>query len=280
MWGRQHLESPKNKATNIRVLACELAEAMEVLSEKARRFFYRVMLIGHRCPKCKGSLVMASEGMCRCVSCGKEFDPTVGFQRCPQCGGVPVLRVRRYQCRDCGGDVISKFLFDGLVFDPDYFRQRMAESRQRRKEQRERVRQMLAERRSAELPLDYADLGSVPDLVDALNALTAGMDETIAIGAAEEFNLKAYESHVRAHIQGFPVSLTDIPPLSEHPKKDLIWRFIAVIFLAHAGVIDVWQDGRDVMVKKHEANREGQDVPGESENTDGFERPTGRAEAG
>ena len=149
---------------NIRVLAFEMTEAVEAFRGKARRFFYSVMLIGHRCPKCHGSLTMVSEGKCRCVSCGKEFDPTVTFQRCSQCGGVPVLRVRRYQCRDCGSDIISKFLFDGLVLDPDYFRQRMAESRKRRKEQRERVRQMLSESRSGDLPLDQADLGSVTRL--------------------------------------------------------------------------------------------------------------------
>ena len=191
-----------------------------------------------------------------------------------------MLRVRRYQCRDCGGDIISKFLFDELVFDPDYFHQRMAESRKRKQERRERVRQMLAESRSAELPLDYANLSSVPGLVDALNALAASVDESLAVEARDVFDLKAYESHVRAHIQDYPVSLADIPPLGENPKKDLIWRFIAVIFLAHAGVVDAWQDGQEIMVKKHEANREGQDVPGESENTDGFERPVGRAEAG
>ena len=277
---QQHPWSPKHRAMNIRLLAFEMAEAVEAFLQKARRFFYCVMLIGHRCPKCNGSLAMVSEGKCRCVSCGKEFDPTVTFQRCSQCGGAPVLRVRRYQCRDCGSDIISKFLFDGLVFDPDYFRQRMAESRKRKQQQREQVRQMLAESRSSDLPMGHADLGSVPGLVDALNALTAGMDEAIAVEAREEFNLKAYEGHVRAHIQGYPVSLTEIPRLSENPKKDVIWRFIAVIFLAHTGVVDVWQEGREIMVKKHEVNREGQDVPGESENADGFERPMGRAEAG
>jgi len=145
----QHPSNPKHRAMNIRQLAYEMAEAVEAFLQKARRFFYSVMLIGHRCPKCSGSLVMVSEGKCRCVSCGKEFDPTVAFQRCSECGGVPVLRVRRYQCRDCGSDIISKFLFDGHVFDPGYFRQRMAESRQRKQKQRERVRQMLAESRSA-----------------------------------------------------------------------------------------------------------------------------------
>ena len=275
-----HPSNLKSQAMNIRQLAFEMAEAVEAFLQKARRFFYSVMLIGHRCPKCNGSLAMVSEGRCRCVSCGKEFDPTVTFQRCSQCGGVPVLRIRRYQCRDCGGDITSKFLFDGLVFDPVYFRQRMAESRKRRKEQRERVRHMLAESRSPALPLGHADLGSVPGLIDALNALTVGVDEAIAVEAREEFDLKAYEGHIQAHIHDYPVSLTDIPPLSENPKKDLIWRFIAVIFLAHAGSVDVWQAGQEVMVKKHEANREGQDISGESENADGFERSMGRAEAG
>ncbi len=142
---------------NIRVLALEIAEAVEAFMEKARRFFYSVMLFAYRCLKCNGSLTMASEGKCRCVSCGKEFDPTVAFQRCSECGGVPELRVRRYQCRNCGRDIQSRFLFHGLVFDADYFRQKMVESRQRRSEQRERVRQMLVESRSADLPLAAAE---------------------------------------------------------------------------------------------------------------------------
>jgi len=265
---------------NIRVLVFEMAEAVEAFMQKARRFFYGVMLIAYRCLGCNGSLAMVSEGKCRCDSCGKEFDPTVAFQRCSECGGVPVLRLRRYQCRDCGGDIVSKFLFDGLVFDPEYFRQRMAESRKRKQEQRERVQQMLSKSRSGDLPLDHADLGSVPGLIDALNALTAGIDESIGVETRDEFDLKAYESHIQAHIHDCPVSLTEIPPLGENVRKDLIWRFIAIIFLAHASVVDVWQDGQEIMVKKHEANRERQDVPGESENTDCFERPMGRVEAG
>jgi len=55
---------------NIRVLVFEMAEAVEAFLQKARRFFYGVMLIGHRCPKCNSSLAMVSEGKCRCASCG------------------------------------------------------------------------------------------------------------------------------------------------------------------------------------------------------------------
>lgn len=260
---------------NIRLLASELAEAVEAFMEKARRFFYNVMLIGHRCPKCHGSLAMISEGKCRCVSCGKEFDPTVTFQRCSACDGVPVLRLRRYQCRNCGGDIVSKFLFDGLVFDPKYFRQQMAESRKRKQEQREQVKQMLSESRSGDLPLDHADLGSVPGLIDALNALTAGIDESLPIEARDEFDLKTYESHIQAHIQDFPVGLTEVPPLSEDARRDLIWRFIAVIFLAHVGVVNIWQEGQEIMVIKYETDGERCNVSGGSATVDRVEGSVG-----
>jgi len=45
------------------------------------------------------------------------------------------------------------------------------------------------------------------------------------------------------------------------------------------GIADIWQEGREIMVMKHEANREGQDVLGELEETDGIQRPMGRVEA-
>jgi hypothetical protein len=264
---------------NIRVLALEMAESVEAFLRKARRFFYSVMLFGHRCPNCSGSLAMASEGKCRCESCGKDIDPTIVFQRCQACGGVPVLRVRRYQCKNCGGDIESKFLFDGLVFDAEYFRQRMAESRHRQREQRERVRQILAESRSGAMPLESADLDSVPGLIDALNALTAGLVEGNVIEVLEGFDLRRYENHIQTHIGNVSVSLADIPPLNENPRRDLIWRFIAVVFLAHAGIINVLQDGQEIMVKKHEANRKGQGVFGKSEESDGIEGSVGGIEA-
>jgi hypothetical protein len=239
---------------NIITLAFDMAKAMEVFMNKAKKYFYSVMLFSHRCPECNGLLVMYTEGKCRCVSCGRELDPTVAFQRCSECGGIPILRVRRYQCKNCGSDIKSKFLFEGLAFDADYFRQKMSESRQRRIEQRERVRQMLAESRSADLPLGAADLDSMPSLLDALNSLTAGLDVAFAATSRDQFDLKRYETHIRAHIQDFSMSLRDIPPLSENLRKDLIWRFIAVIFLAHAGIVDVRQEGRNVMVIKLEIN--------------------------
>jgi hypothetical protein len=264
---------------NIIAMAFDMAKAVEIFVEKAKRFFHSVMLLGYRCPECHGSLVMVAEGKCRCTACGLEFDPTVEFERCLNCGGIPVLRVRRYQCKKCHSDIKSRFIFDGLIFNADYFRQKVAESRERKKEQRERVRQMLAECRSSDLPLEGIQLETVPGLVEVLNSLTQGIDEAIKIELRDTFDLERYEQHVRNHLRDFPLSLSQIPPLIENARKDLIWRFIAAIFLAHAGAADIWQEGHDVMVMKHEANRKGQDILGESEDPDGIQRPVGGIEA-
>jgi len=256
-----------------------MATAVQNFFGKAKRYYYMVMLLACRCPKCNSALTMEAEGMCKCNSCELEFDPTVEFQRCSKCGGKPVLRVRRYYCGSCNSEVRSKFLFDTLPFEREYFKAKMAESRQRKKEQTERVRKMLAESRSADLPLQIGDLNDMPGLVEALNGLTAGLDTGFTVQTHDEFDLGRYERHIQAHIEDFPVNLLDIPPLSENGRKDVIWRFIAVIFLAHTGIIDIRQDGRDIMVIKHETDTEGQGVFGELEEADRVERPLGRIEA-
>ena len=207
---------------NIIKLAFDMAAAVQNFFGKARRFYYMVMLLGHRCPKCNNSLSMIAESICRCNLCKFEFDPTVEFQRCLQCSGVPVLRVRRYYCKDCSSEVRSRFLFDTLPFEREYFKGKMAESRQRKKEQMERVRKMLAESRSADLPLQIADLSDMPGLMEALNSLTAGMDTGSAIQTGDEFDLRRYERHIQAYIQDFPVNLMDIPPQNENSRKDVI----------------------------------------------------------
>ena len=257
-----------------------LVGAVAALAGRARHFYYAVMLAGHACPACGGNVSMVAEGRSGCRSCGHELDPTLAFQRCSACGGEPELRIRRYRCRRCGADVASRFLFDGLVFDAEYFRQKMAEHRQKKKEQTERVRRMLAESRSPALDMSgAADLTAVPGLLEALNGLTSDLGAGIVIQRGKDFDLERYESHLQAHICEFPVSLEEIPSLGKDGRKDRIWRFVAAIFLAHASQIDIWQEGETIMVMKHEAHGEGQDLPGGLEAVDGFQGSPGRVEA-
>ena len=260
-------------------LAFRLVGRVKAFTERARRFYYAVMLAGHECLRCGGKLEMTAEGQCRCTGCGHELDPTVAFQRCSECGGRLEPRVRRYRCSRCGKDAASRFLFDGLGFDAEYFREKMVESRQRKREQRERVRQMLAESRSRDLAVPAADLTGIPGLVEALNGLVANTIPAEQWQPAQGFDLRRYQSHIEAHIQDFPMSLGKLPALAEDPRKDLIWRFIAVIFMAHAGLLNVWQEGSTIWVMKHETHGEGQDILGDAEAVDGVEGLVGRAEA-
>ncbi len=246
-------------------LAFSLSERVGRWADRVRDFFYAVVLCGHACPDCAGPVVMVREGLSRCERCGKDFDPTVLFQRCAACGGQPVLSIRRYHCRHCGADVPSRFLFDGLVWDRDYYGRKMTESRQRRQELRERVREMLAASRSRDLVPGPADLAAFPGLIDALNGLIGGLEPMPLWLPRDGFDLVRYEGHLQAHIGPIAIRFDDLPPLSEDSRQDRIWRFVAILFLAQAGGIELWQEGSRIMVMKRETDREGQGVSGETE---------------
>lgn len=246
-------------------MALELSERVSRWTEEARGFFYSVVLCGHVCPDCGGALVMVRESLCRCEKCSGNFDPTIRFQRCTSCGGQLVVCIRRYQCRQCAAEVPSRFLFDGCVFDSEYFRRRVAESRQRREESRERVREMLAASRSRDLVPPPADLASVPGLIDALNGLTGGLEPVPQWLPPDDFDLARYERHLQTHVGSIAVQFDDLPRLSENSRQDRIWRFIALVFLDQAGLLELRQEGPCIWVRKRENDREGQGVPAETE---------------
>jgi hypothetical protein len=249
--------------------AFRLADAVERFAQHARHFCYEVMLLGYACPTCSGSLEMLGEGRCRCGACGTTLDPTLAFQRCTACDGKPRLRRWRYECQRCGSEIVSRFLFDGLVFDREYFRKRMAESRQRRKEEREHLRTVVGENRSPVLEPSPVDIESMPGLVAALDGLAMLPEAMALLPVCKGFDLQRYERHLQAHIGDAEVRFDDIPALEEDPRKDRIWRFVGIIFMAHSGAVDVWQEGDTIMVMRYETDREGQGVPGASEATDG-----------
>lgn len=264
---------------NIILRALRLLERVTGYAGRARQFYYEIMLLGHVCPRCGGKPSMVHEGWCRCGACGNQFDPTVAFLRCPACGGETGLNVRRYSCVRCGNNVVSKFLFDGLVFDKEYFRQHMAESRRRQRDKREEVRKMLANSRSPVMEIGGADLNAVPGLMEALNALASGgIEDCIGWRPSESFDLKRYQRHIQGHLGDFPVSLEEIPQLLEDARKDRIWRFVALIFLEHEGIVVLRQEGPMILVMRHDDAKR-HDILEGVEEPDGLERPLGRAQA-
>ena len=256
-----------------------MAEMVRRFYLKARIFYYGVILFGHNCPKCHGKLAMRKDSRCCCKKCGYEFDPTIQFQNCFKCGGRLELRVRRYRCLKCGSDVNSVFLFDGKVFDSRYFSDKMSESRQRKRFLKKQVQEMLAQSRSALAQLYTPDLQSIPGLVETLNKLTSGIEIPLPVELRGKFDLERYQRHICSVLSAGPKKLRQIPSIIENIKLDLIWRFIAVIFLDHSGAVSLRQQGYDIWVIKN-AQRKGSAIPCGIEKADRIERPYGATQAG
>ena len=119
----------------------------------ARDFYVAVLRMRYRCPQCGQKMKVLSPTTWRC-SCGVQLDPTIEFQSSPCCKARLTKKVYHYACTQCGAAVPSKFLFDERLFDADYFRERMKESRERKQQLRERMRKQLADSRSNELELE------------------------------------------------------------------------------------------------------------------------------
>ncbi len=235
---------------DIVAMAHRLTASVATLVGRVRRLYYAVVLMGRTCPRCNRPIEMIAESRCRCASCGDTFDPTVEFQQCPDCGGRLKLVVRRHRCTQCGADVYSRFVFDTLPFDRQYFRERMTESRQRKRPQQEHLRRMVAEDRSESLPPLPVDLDSMPGLVEALDGLSVGPEIAALAPLCEGLDLRRYQTHVQAHVGPIEVCFDRIPRLEKDVRKDRIWRFVAIVFMAHAGLIEICQQGETLWLSQ------------------------------
>ncbi|MBC8470357.1 MAG: hypothetical protein H8D56_12880 [Planctomycetes bacterium] len=240
---------------NIISLAFDLSKTVEVFISHARRYFYEVMLSGYLCPQCGGNITMTAESRCQCKSCHYNFDPTIAFQRCVACEGKPTLKICRYQCTGCEQIIQSRFVFEGNIFDNEYFKERMRQSRERQKQNNQLAIESLIENRSESLVPGYADLDAIPGLADALDGLSMGPEIAALLPLCKGFDLNRYQTHLQEHIGPIEVCFDDIPPLEENERLDRIWRFVAVIFMAHAGLIEICQEGQTIkLAKKDETN--------------------------
>ena len=113
---------------------------------------------------------------------------------------------------------------------------------------------MLAQSRSDTLVLDACRLDSVEGLIEALNGLSASVDHVFLPDSKEGFDLNRYQEHISGYVGNEPIDLKEIPPLNVNLRLDLIWRFIAVMFLAHTGRIDIYQQNNEIEVVRHNAH--------------------------
>jgi len=138
----------------------------------------------------------------------------------------------------------------------------MAESRQRKQERSEKFKQKITEIRSPAIEASPMDFEGVPGLIEALDGLTARENVFSIPGVQQRFDLNRYQRHIQAYLGDIEVCFEDIPPLEENARIDRIWRFIAMIFMAHEGVLEIEQEGREIMVSQIEVNGKRCGIPG------------------
>ena len=154
---------------------------------------------------------------------------------------------------------------DDPSFDREYFRQRMVEARERAREARmRRIGELMAARSGPLVMEEPIDLAVVPGLTEALDgfvALPIPLELIQRFARRSDFDLHEYERHILRHTTPLVTRFDAILPLIEDHRKDRIFRFIAVIFLAHAGRLDIWQEGNHILVKQRETHEQGQGIP-------------------
>lgn len=229
---------------------------------KVRAYFYSVVLSGKKCVVCSGDLAMLEDSWCKCLSCAIEFDPTIRFQRCPDCGGRLRKKVYHYFCLDCSKKIRSNYCFSERIFNKGYFVKKMQESRKRKTERRERIRQILALSQSKVYALDSAvDLRVIPGLEEALDKMVGcpfPKELLQKFVANPEFDMSSYRKHIMANLTPSETLFEAIPPLlSANSRKDRVWRFITLIFMDHEREINLYQSNNILVVEKNEADCEG-----------------------
>ena len=235
---------------------------VDAFKARAKDFYLQVLLSQYRCPECGSGLEMTGdiESECRCTSCGRRFDPTIEFQQSSCCGARLAKKTFHYACARCRRTVPSRFLFDERVFDRDYFREMMRESRERVKRKKEEIRRLLMESRSGALRLESdPDLGTIPGLLGDLDAFIqsaatfAGNDGFDGFEAKKGFDLDRYRAHIMSVLSWHPVLFSQLDPVEgvcADSREDRVGLFVALIYMDHGREIDLSQHGTDIMIQK------------------------------
>lgn len=197
--------------------------------------------------------------MAACMACRQTFDPTETFQRSRCCAARLQFRRRHYACSKCKAPQRSVFLFDEQLFNADYFRERVAESRKRQQQAETELREMLLASRTPELAItELPGRDSIQDLDAALDQLLGTPRQGDSDGPVEgEFQLDTYRQWIRPCIQGCLVWFDAIPAIAPDPRMDRVRRFTALVFMEHDREVLLEQRGEGILVRSYEADAKG-----------------------
>ncbi len=217
---------------------------------RVRSFYFSVLLSKFRCPQCHGQFQIVGPSSAVC-GCGSAFDPTVIFQRSNCCSATLVKRQCHYACNVCGDFVPSIFLFDEVIFDSGYFREKMRLSReQRRREQAESQTFLRAERSGSLAFFEVVDLNAVSGLLTDLDGLVGARSiEECPHDWETNLSIEDYRRHI-VNLCDSEITFSSISPLFPEERRDKVYRFISLIFMEQDREVKLSQYGEDILVER------------------------------
>ena len=239
-----------------------ILEYVEDYRIRVKDFYFEVLLSQYRCTKCSGSLHMTGQSECSCA-CGYTFDPTLAFQISTCCTKPLTRKTFHYACSSCQQIVPSRFIFDERLFDAEYFREMMRDSRRRAMVKKEEIRRLLADSRSGALTLtDEPDFNTLPELFEDLDRFIQSNPYQISdepFDLKTDFDMTMYRTHILSLLPHFPIRFSDVSTLTGDCRRDRVRRFITLIFMDNDREIYLQQYGDDLLIRRHydEAYAEG-----------------------
>lgn len=222
----------------------EVEDRITALRTRVRDLFYAVVLSLKPCPECgESELRMVRDGLAVCAICSAQVDPTLAFQNCPDCESQLVLKVCHYWCPQCHQPVRSLYCVEARAFDAAYFREKMQESRERKRREQELSPPAIRHAPSDPISLcEPISLDQAPGLETDLNAIIAAVvPQELRKAVQEHFDLGAYRRHLMELVQGCIVEFDGISKLMEDARLDRIFRFVTAIFLENERVLEIEQ---------------------------------------
>jgi hypothetical protein len=168
-----------------------------------------------------------------------------------------------YACSGCHKIVPSRFIFDERLFDAEYFREMMQDSRRRAMVKKEEVRKLLAESRSGELTLkDDPDFDAIPELFKDLDMFIQNNAYQLSDGAFDlksGFDMTPYRNQTLSLLSQSPIRFSSITPIPGDDRLDKVRRFITLIFMDNDREVNIQQHGNDLLIwrRQDEAHAEG-----------------------
>ncbi len=218
--------------------------------ERVRSFYFSVLLSKFRCPQCQEQFQVVGLSSALC-GCGAAFDPTLTFQKSSCCGAILVKRQCHYACSVCGEVVPSIFLFNEVLFDGEYFREKMRLSREQRRREQAETRTILRAERSGTLSFSgEVDLNTLPELLTDL-------DDLIGARSIEERpqdwernpSIEDYRRHI-VNLLDAEIVFSSISPLLPEERRDKVYRFISLIYMEQDREVRLSQYGEDILVER------------------------------